>query len=65
MERADTTLFIKHVNKDVLIIQIYVNDILFGSTNDNLCQEFSKIMQSEFEMSHMGELTYFLGLQIK
>ena len=58
MGRADTTLFIKHVNKDILIIQIYVDDILFGSTNDNLCQEFSKTMQSEFEMSHIGELTF-------
>ena len=65
MGSADTTLFIKHVNKDILIIQIYVDDILFGSTNDDLCQEFSKTMQNEFEMSHMGELTYFLGLQIK
>ena len=58
MGRADTTFFIKHVNNDILIIQIYVDDILFGSTNDNLCQEFSKTMQSEFEMSHMGELTF-------
>jgi len=48
-----------------LIIQIYVDDILFGSTDDNLYQEFSKIVQSEFEMSHMGELNYFLSLQIK
>ena len=48
-----------------MIIQVYVDNILFGSTNDKLCQEFSKTMQSEFEMSHMGELNYFLGLQIK
>ena len=65
MGRADTTLYIKHVNKDILIIQIYVDDILFRSTNDNLCQEFFKTIQSEFEMSHKGELNYFLGLQIK
>ena len=43
MGRVDTTLFIKHVNKDILIIQIYADDILFGSTNDNLCQEFLRV----------------------
>ena len=48
-----------------MIIQIYVDDILFGSTDDNLYQEFSKIVQSEFEMSHIGELNYFLSMQIK
>src|SRR5436853_7195778 len=63
--KVDTTLFIKHVGNDILIIQIYVDDIIFGSTNDILCKEFSQTMQQEFEMSHMGELNYFLGLQIK
>jgi hypothetical protein len=63
--KVDTTLFIKRVNSDILLIQVYVDDIIFGSTNENLCQEFSKTMQDEFEMSHMGELNYFLGLQIK
>ena len=48
-----------------MLVQIYVDDIIFGSTNNDLCQEFSKTMQSEFEMSHMGELNFFLGLQIK
>ena len=48
-----------------MIVQVYVDDIIFGSTNLNLCQDFSKLMQGEFEMSMMGELTYFLGLQIK
>uniref|UniRef100_A0A2N9H8V4 non-specific serine/threonine protein kinase n=1 Tax=Fagus sylvatica TaxID=28930 RepID=A0A2N9H8V4_FAGSY len=51
--------------KDMLIVQIYVDDIIFGSTNENLCKEFSKTMQDEFEMSMMGELKFFLGLQIK
>ena len=46
-------------------MQVYVDDIIFESTNLNLCQDFSKLMQGEFEMSMMGELTYFLGLQIK
>ncbi|XP_038992978.1 uncharacterized protein LOC120116622, partial [Hibiscus syriacus] len=62
---VDTTLFLKHKGKDLLVAQIYVDDIIFGSTNDVLCQEFSKLMQSEFEMSMMGELSFFLGLQIK
>jgi len=48
-----------------LLVQIYVDDIIFGSTNDPLCKEFSKDMQGEFEMSMMGELNFFLGLQIK
>ena len=49
----------------MLIIQIYVDDIIFVSTNESLCQDFAKLMQGEFEMSMMGELTFFLGLQIK
>ena len=63
--KVGTTLIIKHVNKDILIIDIYVDDILFGSINDDFYQEFSKTMLTEFEMSYMGELNYFLGLQIK
>jgi len=50
---------------DILLVQIYVDDTIFGSTNNSLCKEFSKDMQSEFEMSMMGELNFFLGLQIK
>ena len=46
-------------------MQIYVDDIIFGSTNELLCKEFQKCMQLEFEMSSMGELNFFLGLQIK
>ncbi|XP_050897651.1 uncharacterized mitochondrial protein AtMg00810-like [Lathyrus oleraceus] len=45
--------------------KIYVDDIIFGSTNESLCEEFSTIMQGEFEMSMMGKLNYFLGLHIK
>ena len=60
--KVDTTLFIKRKDKDLLVIHIYVGDIIFGSTNDILCQEFSKLMQSEFEMSMMGELNFLLGL---
>ena len=63
--KVDTTLFTKTKGVDLIIVQIYVDDIIFGSTNVSLCEEFSKCMHSEFEMSMMGELNYFLGLQIK
>ena len=63
--KVDTTLFIKRKLHDILLVQIYVDDIIFGSTNDSLCKEFSQDMQNEFEMSMMGELNFFLGLQIK
>ncbi|GMI84085.1 hypothetical protein HRI_002077800 [Hibiscus trionum] len=63
--KVDTTLFIKRYNNDILVVQIYVDDIIFGSTNECYCKEFSKLMQGEFEMSMMGELSFFLGLQIK
>ena len=63
--QVDTTLFIKKSNHNLLIIQIYIDDIIFGATNHCLCEEFSKLMQGEFEMSMMGELKFFLGLQIK
>ena len=62
---VDKTLFLKRKDKDLLVVQIYVDDIIFGATNDSLCQEFAKLMQGEFEMSMMGELNFFLGLQIK
>ena len=61
----DTTLFRKSSNKEFILVQIYVDDIIFGATNNSLCKEFSKLMQTEFEMSMMGELKFFLGLQIK
>ena len=48
----------------MLLVQVYVDDIIFGSTNDDLCKRFAKIMQNKFEMSLMGELKYFLGLQV-
>ncbi len=63
--KVDKTLFIKASKKDILLVQIYVDDIIFGATNDSLCNEFSKLMTNEFEMSLMGELKYFLGLQVK
>jgi len=58
-------LFTKHVDSYILIVQIYVDDIIFGSTNEKLCKEFESCIKNEFEMSMMGELNYFLGIQIK
>jgi hypothetical protein len=63
--KADPTLFTKTIDKDLFISQIYVDDIIFGSTNKSSCEEFSRIMILKFEMSMMGELNYFLGFQIK
>jgi len=62
--QVDTTLFRRTLEKDILVVQIYVDDIIFGSTNASLCKEFSKLMQDEFEMSMMGELKFFLGIQV-
>ena len=61
----DKTLFYIYYGKDLLLVQIYVDDIIFGSTNDKMCQRFSKLMQSRYQMSMMGELSYFLGLQVQ
>jgi hypothetical protein len=47
------------------VCQIYVDDIIFGSTNQKSCEEFSRVMTQKFKMSMMGELTYFLGFQVK
>ncbi|GKD37825.1 retrovirus-related pol polyprotein from transposon TNT 1-94, partial [Tanacetum coccineum] len=65
MGLVDNTLFTKKRNSHIIIVQIYVDDIIFGSTCQELCDDFSKIMHDEFEMSMMGELNFFLGLQIK
>nr|GEV63533.1 copia protein [Tanacetum cinerariifolium] len=65
MGMVDNTLFTKKSKSHLIIVQIYVDDILFGSTSQNLCDDFLKIMHDEFEMSMMGELNFFLGLQIK
>jgi len=49
----------------ILIVQFYVHDIVFGSSNTSLCENFANLMKGEFEMSLMGELSFFLNLQIK
>jgi hypothetical protein len=62
---SDKTLFVKEEKGKFIIAQIYVDDIVFGGMSNTMVQQFVKQMQSEFEMSLVGELTYFLGLQIK
>ncbi|GJV75336.1 putative ribonuclease H-like domain-containing protein, partial [Tanacetum coccineum] len=61
--QIDQTLFIKRHKVHILLVQIYVDDIIFGSTKKELCDEFEKLMKNKFQMSSMGELTLFLGLQ--
>jgi len=63
--KIDNILFLKEKGKDLFVVQIYVDDIIFGATTDKLTKEFAKLMGSEFDMSMMGELNFFLGLQIK
>ncbi|KAJ9542162.1 hypothetical protein OSB04_028668 [Centaurea solstitialis] len=63
--KIDSTLFLKKYPKHILLVQMYVDDIIFGSTNPKLCEKFGLLMKSEYKMSMMGELTFFLGLQIK
>jgi hypothetical protein len=63
--KVDHTLFTKTIANDLFVCQIYVDDIIFGSTNKSTCEEFSRIMIQKFEMSMMGELKYFLGFQVK
>ena len=62
---VDTTLFTKKINREIFICQVYVDDIIFGSSNKDYCKEFSELMSKEFEMSMIEELTFFLGFQVK
>ncbi|GJT81781.1 putative ribonuclease H-like domain-containing protein [Tanacetum coccineum] len=63
--KIDQTLFIKKQKGDILLVQVYVDDIIFGSTNKELCTGFEKLMKDKFQMSSMGELTFFLGSQVQ
>ena len=65
MSKIDTNLFTKIKENDILLVQIYVDDIIFDATNVSLCEEFTKCMHNKFKMSMMGELNFFLGLQIQ
>nr|GEX66698.1 putative ribonuclease H-like domain-containing protein [Tanacetum cinerariifolium] len=62
--KINQTLFIKKQKGDILLVQVYVDDIIFGTTNKELCKAFEKLMKDKFQMSSMGELTFFLGLQV-
>ena len=62
---ADRTLFVKNDEAYLLVAQVYIDDIVFGATIDDRAIEFSEEMKKEFKMSMVGELTFFLGLQIK
>nr|GEY76489.1 putative ribonuclease H-like domain-containing protein [Tanacetum cinerariifolium] len=63
--KIDQTSFIKRQKSDILVIQIYVDDIIFGSTYKDLRKSFEKLMKDKFQMILMGELTFFLGFQVK
>ncbi|GKC12901.1 putative ribonuclease H-like domain-containing protein, partial [Tanacetum coccineum] len=63
--KINKTLFIKRHKGDILLVQVYVDDIIFGSTKKELCIAFEKLMHEKFQMSSIGELTFFLGLQVK
>ncbi|GJU51215.1 putative ribonuclease H-like domain-containing protein [Tanacetum coccineum] len=60
----DKTLFIKKQKHDIILVQVYVDDIIFGSTKKSWYDDFEALMKSRFQMSSMGELTFFLGLQV-
>ncbi|GKD56364.1 putative ribonuclease H-like domain-containing protein, partial [Tanacetum coccineum] len=61
----DKTLFFKKTKSDIMLVQVYVDDIIFGSTTQSMCTEFEDCMHKIFQMSSIGELTFFLGLQVK
>ena len=63
--KVNTTLFTKKFDGEIFICQVYVDDIIFGSSNEDYCKEFGELMSKEFEMSMIGELTFFLGFQVK
>jgi hypothetical protein len=65
IDKGDSTFFTRRMGKDLFVCQLYVDDIIFGSTNKYFCDEFSKIMTDRFEMSMMRVLRFFLGFQIK
>ncbi|GKE06228.1 retrovirus-related pol polyprotein from transposon TNT 1-94 [Tanacetum coccineum] len=60
----DPTLFTRHARNDILLVQIYVDDVIFASTNSAMCNEFANQMTNKFKMSMMGQMSFFLGLQI-
>jgi hypothetical protein len=65
MGKVDQTLFLLRQGRDILIVQVFVDDIVFGGSSNSLVARFAEDMSREFEMSMMSELQFFLGLQIK
>jgi hypothetical protein len=65
MGSVDKTLFTLNHDTDFLLVQIYVDDIIFGGSSHTLVSRFQEMMESEFQMFMMGELTFFLGIQVK
>ena len=63
-DTVDKTLFTLYEDESILLVQVYVDDIIFGSTNHSLVAGVEKLMTSIFEMSMIGELLFFLGLQV-
>nr|GEV39901.1 retrovirus-related Pol polyprotein from transposon TNT 1-94 [Tanacetum cinerariifolium] len=63
-DTIDPMLFIRRFNNDILVVQVYVDDIIFGSTHPRYTKLFYNLMKRRFEMSMMGEMTFFLGLQV-
>ncbi|GKD98746.1 retrovirus-related pol polyprotein from transposon TNT 1-94 [Tanacetum coccineum] len=61
---VDPTLFTRRYGGDILLVKVYVDDIIFGSTNLYFSKRFANLMKNNFEMSMMGELKFFLGLQV-
>jgi uncharacterized membrane protein YciS (DUF1049 family) len=62
---VDKTLFTLNHGTDFLLVQIYVDNIIFGGSSHSLVSIFYEMMENEFQMSMMGELTFFLGIQVK
>jgi hypothetical protein len=65
MGSVDKTHFTLNYGTDFFLVQIYVDDIIFGGSSHTLVSRFQRMMESEFQMSMMGELTFFLGIQVK
>jgi hypothetical protein len=65
MGNVDKTIFTLNHGTDFLLVQIYVNDIIFGGSSHTLVSRFQEMMKSEFQMSMMGELTFFLGIRVR
>ncbi|KAJ9564937.1 hypothetical protein OSB04_000903 [Centaurea solstitialis] len=63
--KIDNTLFFKKKAGNIILVQIYVDDIIFGATDPSMCDEFANLMSTNYEMSMMGDYHFFLGLQVK